>query len=343
MRGQVAKHFSLAAGLLEDRFCRVAYRPFDNRWLYWEDETGLFDRPRPDYRENVVPGNLWLSASQHVRQDASEPQAVFTTHLGSHHLIERGSNLFSAYLRQEAGLGADAGLRPNLSVAAQRYVKRSGANVEDLFHFALATLHDARYSVANADGLRLGWPRIPLPGWPEAEGEACSERFNAVAARGRELAQLLDPDRRVPSVTAGQLRPETAAIAVPTKIDGHQMVGDDFALTAGWGHFGAGDAVMPGHGRTVERSYAAAEREALGDAVSVLGESTFDIYLNSQAFWRNVPAAVWTYRLGGYQVLKKWLSYRERQILGRDLQPAEVSSFVESARRIERLLRSVQA
>ena len=26
---------------------------------------------------------------------------------------------------------------------------------------------------------------------------------------------------------------------------------------------------------------------------------------NGEAFWRNVSAAVWTYRLGGYQVLKK--------------------------------------
>ena len=321
-------------GPLEDGFCRITYRPFDNRWLYWEDETGLFDRPRPDYREHVGPGNLWLTASQHVRKDASEPQAAFTTHLGSHHLIERGSNLFPAYLRKEAAIGAEAGLQANLSAAAQRYLKRIGTSVEDLFHFALATLHDAKYRAANADGLRLGWPRIPLPGWPEGTGEARTERFNATAAQGRGLARLLDPDRPAPGVTAGQLRPDIASIAVPTKVDGHQMTGDDFAVTAGWGHFGAGDAVMPGHGRAVERSCTAEEREAFGDAASVLGESTFDVYLNSRAFWRNVPAAVWEYRLGGYQVLKKWLSYRERDILERALRPSEVQLFADIARRL---------
>lgn len=52
-----------------------------------------------------MPGNFWLSASQHVRKDAAEPQAVFTTHLGSRHLIERGSNLFPAYLREDATIG----------------------------------------------------------------------------------------------------------------------------------------------------------------------------------------------------------------------------------------------
>ena len=321
-------------GPLEDGFCRITYRPFDNRWLYWERDTKLLDEKRAEYRQHVGGENLWLTASQHVRKDASEPQAVFTTYLGSHHLIERGSNLFPAYLRQDAAIGADAGLRANVSVAADRYLNRIGATVEDLFHFVLATLHDAAYRNSNADGLRLGWPRIPLPGWPEGTGEAAVERFSAIAARGRELARLLGPDSPVPGVTAGQPRPDIASIALPTKVDGHQMTGDDFAVTAGWGHFGAGAAVMPGQGRAVERPYSAEEQEALGNRVSVLGESTFDVYLNRRAYWRNVPAGVWRYRLGGYQVLKKWLSYRERDILERALRPSEVQLFADIARRL---------
>ncbi len=326
-------------GAAEDGFCRITYRPFDNRWLYWEAETKLLDEKRADYRPHVIGNkNPWFTASQHVRRDAAEPQAVLTTHLASHHLIERGSNLFPAYLHQEVALGADGGLLPNLSSAAQRYLNRVGGAAEDLFYFVLATLHEAQYRNSNADGLRLGWPRIPLPGWHEGASEAAAGRFAVVAERGRRLARLLDPDAPVPGVTTGDLRPEIATIAVPTTLDGRQMTGDDFALTAGWGHFGAGQAVMPGQGRVVERSYTAEERMALGDVVSVLGESTFDVYLNSRACWRNVPAAVWQYRLGGYQVLKKWLSYRERPILGRSLELEEVQHVVEVARRIAALL-----
>ncbi len=76
----------------------------------------------------------------------------------------------------------------------------------------------------------------------------------------------------------------------------------------------------------------------MGDALPALGETTFDIHLNAEAFWRNVPAAVWNYRLGGYQVLKKWLSYRERDILGRALRPEEVQHFTDTARRIAAIL-----
>ena len=69
---------------------------------------------------------------------------------------------------------------------------------------------------------------------------------------------------------------------------------------------------------------AADERLEMGDALPVLGETTVDIYLNARTCWRNVPAAVWTYKLGGYQILKKWFSYRERTILGRPLTPEEI-------------------
>ena len=181
-------------------------------------------------------------------------------------------------------------------------------------------------------------PRIPLPGWPDGDASEAAETLARSAARGRKLAALLDPETPVPGVTTGTLRPEVAAIAVPATVDGRNMTGDDFALTAGWGHYGTGDAVMPGQGRVVERDYTADERAALGDATGVLGQTTFDIYLNGNAYWRNVPAAVWRYKLGGYQVLKKWLSYRERGVLGRALMPEEVWYFAEVARRIGAIL-----
>ena len=65
---------------------------------------------------------------------------------------------------------------------------------------------------------------------------------------------------------------------------------------------------MPDQGRVTERAFAREECAALGDASPVLGETAFDVYLNGTAFWRNVPAAIWAYKLGAYQGLKKWLS-----------------------------------
>ena len=317
---------------------RYSYRPFDNRWLYWEAETKLLDEKRADYRQQVFEGNLWLEARQReAREDFS--RGTLCSNLADN--FGNGlSNFFPAWLRDEGlGLGNDgAQRRPNLSDAAQRYFSRLGLGVDDLFHHALAVLHDPAYREANAGALRMEWPRIPLPGWPDGDAQGADDELRASAARGRELAALLDSETPVPGVTSGTPRPELAALAVPSTADGHNMNGDDFALTAGWGHFGTGDAVMPGAGRFVARDYTTPEQEALGDAAGALSDSTLDIHLNDKARWSNVPAAVWNYKLGGYQVLKKWLSYREHKVLGRNMHPEEVRHFTDTARRIAAIL-----
>ena len=42
--------------------------------------------------------------------------------------------------------------------------------------------------------------------------------------------------------------------------------------------------------------------------------------------------------MGGYQVMKKWLSYREQSLLGRALTPDEVREVMHMARRIAALI-----
>ena len=324
-----------------DGFVRYAYRPFDTRWLYWDGDGVLLDRPRVEYKPHVFEGNLWLISQQKPRRDWQPPQVV--TSIGCIDLMDRSATCIPAWLRADGFVINEAAAqhRPNLSLPAQRYLDRLGLGVDDLFHHVVATLHNPAYRVANAGALRMEWPRIPLPGWPDGNADGAAEALAATAARGRELAALLDSDTAVTGVTTGVLRPELASIAVPSTTDGGNMAGDDFAVTAGWGHFGTGEVVMPGQGRVVERGYTAPERAALADGIPTLGDTTFDVYMNERAQWRNVPSAVWTYQLGGYQVLKKWLSYRESRVLRRPLRPEEVQHFTDIARRIGAILELV--
>ena len=319
----------------ESGFIRHVYRPFDNRWLYWEAETKLLDEKRADYRPHVFEGNIWLATPAKQRKEWSPPPVAFS--IGDINHMDSSTAYVPLWLFDEGLNVLNSERRPNLSESAQCYLKRIGASAEDLFHYALATLHDPAYRATNSDALRVEWPRILLPGWPNGEVKDAAEILGESAERGRELARLLDTDAPVPGVTQAPLRSDMATIAAPATARGSQMIGDDFAVTADWGRFRAG-AVNSGTGCLVERAHTEEERDALGDARSVLSETVFDVYLNERALWRCVPAAVWNYKLGGYQVLKKWLSYREQSILGRSLKPEEVQHFMHTARRIAGIL-----
>ena len=60
---------------------------------------------------------------------------------------------------------------PTCPAPLKAYIKRLDASVMDLFHHAIAVLHDSTYNQLNADALRAEGPRLPLPGWPDGAAE----------------------------------------------------------------------------------------------------------------------------------------------------------------------------
>ena len=215
LNAQQVRDIRLASGPNKEGLITYSFRPFDTRWLYWEEESGLLARPSPDYRPHVFNGNFALISQQKPRREWSPPQVVSA--MGCYDLMDRNVSCFPAWLRNEQVDGQQSMLggggeqqRPNLSAGAQAYLDRLGLGVEDLFHHALAVLHDPAYREANSGALRMEWPRIPLPGWSNGGSDAdvgdAAAELTASAARGRELAALLDPETPVPGVTTGTLR-----------------------------------------------------------------------------------------------------------------------------------------
>ena len=189
----------------------------------------------------------------------------------------------------------------------------------ELFFHAVAILNSPTYRQENSGALRQDWPRIPLP--------ASKETLLASAELGKQIAALLDTETLVVGVTTGEIRPELKTIAVIAHAEGKQLSAEDLQVTAGWGHGGKGGITMPGKGKAVLR-----------ETTENGAGQTYDIYLNNFAYWRNVPERVWEYTIGGYQVMKKWLSYRELELLGRALTIDEVREVTNMARRIAAIL-----
>ncbi len=321
----------LQKGLDFGRFVRYAYRPFDVRWLFWVPETKLLDEKRAEYVTRVSSGELAIVAQQKPRRAWSRPQAI--AEVACLDLMDRGATIFPVTLHDGAPgelFGSDIG--ENLSTVAQGYCERQSANASSLAAHAMVILHAHAYAMENAGALMQDWPRTPLPSDPDL------------------LAQSSRLGERVIALFEGTDKGVQTSIGILSAVAGKSLdPATDLAVTARWGIRGNGGVVMPSTGKLAERPYTDDERAAVAEAadslgmaaeqaVSLLGETCYDVYLNDVAYWRCVPANVWRYTIGGYQVVKKWLSYRERALLGRDLKPEEARYVTEMVRRIAALV-----
>jgi hypothetical protein len=344
---------------------RYALRPFDTRWCYYSPERPLWNEPRPTLWQQCWKGNSFLLTRMSCSQDPEGAPLFFTKEICDDHFLmpdavaipiwlrpnskaklkknDDGNGEFGSILQEAAPAYKTAGekMTANLSPAARSYLARLGIKNLDtdadmatlIWMHALAIGYSPAYLAENADGIRQDCPSIPLP---NSKVELLTS-----ADLGKQLAALLNTETSVDGVTAGKLRPEFKTLAVLSSTS-------NLSLTAGWGHRGKGGVTMPGKGKLETRAYTAEEAEALDgrDAATgradgpgrshldLLGQATHDVFLNDSACWRNVPEKVWDYTIGGYQVIKKWLSYREYDLLGRALTPDEAREVSHMARRI---------
>jgi hypothetical protein len=344
----------------EAKVKRYALYPFDHRWCFYSAASPLWNRPRPELLSQRADEESFFIVRRFAERPKEGSPAFFTSALPDYHLLRPNVVAIPLRLRTSPaeGFSLDAkqstmyehlgnnGTTANLSQGARKYLAAlTTANPDEdealsrsIWYHALAIIYTPLYRSEHVSAVRANWPRIPLP--------ATLAALEQSAQLGMRAGQLLDMDSATLGVTTGKLRKELNLLG---RVSGPQK-GLSLAITAGWGHGQKEkDIVMPGRGIEKQREFTADEQNAIAEGAKDLGltpeevtalwgSQTLDIYLNNETFWSNVPEAVWEYAIGGYQVLKKWLSYRERQVLGRDITKDEAREFTHIVRRVAALL-----
>lgn len=326
----VARRNLLVRGFDADKVMAVHYRPFDLRWIYCEGGHGLVSRPSPEFLANARTMGLAIEMRQKL------PTLEWDRGLVTNTIADHMGNGTSVYFPERVFVGALSSdpAQPNIDDAILNQLcttfaipilapDRGGdsdeakAIAEDVFFSVVAVLWSPAYRQENEAALRQDWPRVPIP--------ADRTRLAESARLGRLVADLLLPDKPVRGVTCGSIRPELRSLGVPSKVGGGNIDPDaGLKIEASWGFFGAKKAVMCGKGKTLP---------ATADP-----QGAVDVYINDCVYWANVPLDVWTMTIGGYPVIKKWLSYREYRVLGRTLRSEELTYITEVVRRLKSLL-----
>jgi len=269
----------------EEAFVKCLFRPFDMRWLFYDDNVLARSR-RTVMRNMLASRNLALITT---RQTRDEWGSLATRCVCGHKSCAAYdiNTCFPLYLTtwaDDPGRPAptvDAPQRePNLSPGFVRAMVdrlvldfvpdgkgdlESTFGPEDIFHYMYAVFHSATYRERYAEFLKIDFPQLPLT--------SDLVLFRALAEKGEELVAL-------------HLMESPALDHRITK----------FPIT------GSNEV----------------EKVRYVEETSEGGLAPGRVYVNKTQYFQGVEPEVWEFHIGGYQVLHKWLKDRKGRTLSYD-------------------------
>lgn len=303
---KVRSRLHAAHAAYEDaRIVPFMFKPFDDRWLYWETRDKLLHRARKEllpYWRNV-PSQVSLAAPQTARR-AGGIRPIPSRGVAAFHSLDPDARVFPLYAPDAtATTGAEnteklfeAGATTAPTLVAPEWVEAAKAVLgcadkeagEAVFYAIVAVTHSPLW-LATQPLESDEFAAVPVPG---DAGE-----LTQAAHLGRRIVELFDTHTPVMGVTAGKIEASLRDIALPDLANGTVPLDGRFGFSAG---------------------------SRLGDRV----------VWSDGAGWWNVPDDVWEYTIGGFPVLRKWLSYRVTD----GLTAADRELFRLACRRIAALL-----
>jgi hypothetical protein len=336
----------------ESKLVPFLVKPFDLRTAYVETETRLWNRSRPQLVAASALGSDFLLVRRRAPRALDGATLLHSRHLIDQHVMHKDAYVIPYIVPVERAADDDAARlfdltdgedgpawRPNLSDKAIEYLTELGVDAPErsveaaalLWSHVLAIGYSPLYLEENNSAIGHDWPRMPLPD--------SLDELERSAELGRRLAALLDIDTKLQGVDRRPAE-HLKSVATPVTKSGAALGGaaGQLAQTAGWGRRQQ-SGVFPGGGTWELRARAEDESGQLTDEqLELLGEDVLDIYLNDDVYWSGVPEAAFDYKVGGFSVLRKWLSYREERVLGRELTVDDVRTFRSIARRLTEIV-----
>jgi predicted helicase len=307
---------------------RYAFRPFDYQWLWWERYTKLIQRKAEDLHDIVSDNNplLITDARQYVNRGQGWDALYVTRRLPASKITQAGCKVFPLNIRTE--LFGQTLSEPNISLPILTKLLSANGNdpndadqrsdlAEDVFFHAVAIMASPAYRASYGTQLAASGARIPIP--------VDRELLVASAALGRRVADLFDMDARTAGIQYGDTDGRLDGIAVTQRTNSRPITGEEFRVEFGQGRDEGG--------RWVERPFTDDEHYP-----AEFGGSTYDVLLNSNAHFTNVPKEIGDFSVGQYPVLRKWLSYRRVSNISRALTLTELLTFRDIARRVAAIL-----
>jgi predicted helicase len=260
---------------IESKLLLYAYRPFDNRWVYYNHKIIERGDSRKELMGHLLKGNniALLSCRQQVEPGfyhifCSE---ILTEHCTVSLKSREATYVFPLYTypnteNDQTNLFIER--TPNLSPTFLKTIKEKLGKIptpEKIFYYAYAIFHSPTYRTRYAEFLKIDFPRLPLT--------SNQKLFHELAIKGEELVNLhlMKSDKLNNLITT------------------YQTIGDN---------------------QVTEVTY---------------NSELQRVYINKQSYFTDIPPHIWEFKIGGYQVLDKWL--KDRKNANRKLSVEEINHY----------------
>ena len=257
---------------------KINYRPFDVRKIYYN--TKVISRPAWEVNQNFFQPNLGLVLTRQFKGD--EFKHVFVSkEIQDVHFISDQNYTFPLFRYEDQGLGEQNQQQTEITKKSKNRISnlKSGivakfglATDLELFYYIYAILHLPVYRTKYREQLKIDFPKIPTP--ENLEKVGISKSKSDLAKLGQNLVNLH-------LLGQNPLDPNSASYfrAVQTNQVQNQNPIRFF-----------------GGNLKIEK---------------IKFESNQKLWINETSFVATISQEVWEYRIGGYQVLDKYLKSRK--------------------------------
>ena len=164
LKQSVTKHFQIEP--INDLFEEDMYRPFDNRYIYYDNN--LVQRARMDVMRHFIKhNNIGLIVTKSNRQ-LSLGYCYISESIIDRHILDSAADatyIFPLYLYPEEG-SIETERRANLDekiLAQINTIIGKETTPEEIFDYIYGVLHSPAYRAKYKEFLKVDFPRIPYP------------------------------------------------------------------------------------------------------------------------------------------------------------------------------------
>lgn len=276
------------AELSESKLAKTQYKPFDSKYIYYDDKT--IKRPRLSTVKHLTKGeNISLICMRQYSYEVPDycysfvskemvPDRFFMSYKGTPYICPL--YLYTDYNTGQL-LTQPSGRTPNLNLEVVNKIaeklgfiftneKEEAENTFapiDILDYIYAILHSPTYREKYKEFLKIDFPRVPYP--------SDKTIFWQLVKLGKEIRQihLFESPK------------------VEDYITGYPIDGDNTVTT-----------------KIGQKDWEITDKE------KQLGR----IWINAEQYFENIPLTAWEFYIGGYQPAQKWLKDRKERTLNFD-------------------------